>query len=287
MKAILAMTLSSLLLLAATATDSLAQTEQRLTVPLSNPGRQATLEVSMVFGSISIMAYDGDEIVIDASEDPAASRSRAPRGSGDRDDDDDDAVATDGFRRIPNTSLGITAEEYNNTVEISADQRRMGRGMRLDISVPRLTSVRARTVNGGALVVEGVSGEHELANVNGRITATDIAGSIVANTTNGELLITFTEIARDKAMSFTTLNGDVDVTFPANLAADLRINAGRGDVMTDFDFVLQTQEPVVERSENGERYRVRLEREVRALIGGGGPELTFKTFNGDIIIRRR
>jgi hypothetical protein len=32
---------------------------------------------------------------------------------------------------------------------------------------------------------------------------------------------------------------------------------------------------------------VRLEREVRAVVGGGGPEMQFKTFNGDIVIRQR
>jgi hypothetical protein len=30
-----------------------------------------------------------------------------------------------------------------------------------------------------------------------------------------------------------------------------------------------------------------MERETRARIGGGGPEIQFKTFNGDITIRKR
>jgi hypothetical protein len=249
---------------------ALAQAEQQLTVPLSQPGRPVVLDVDTLFGSISVSAYDGAEVIIEAHDGGKEEPSETGR---------------DGLRRISNTSFGITAEEYNNTVTVSVD--RMSRGVVLDISVPRMTSVRARTVNQGSLVIQGVVGEHELSNVNGRIEATDIGGSLVANTTNGELRASFTELAPDKAMSFTTLNGSVDVTFPPNLAADLQVNAGRGQVLTDFDFEIQPQASVVERSENGERYRVRLERDVRARVGGGGPLFTFKTFNGDVIVRRR
>ena len=36
----------------------------------------------------------------------------------------------------------------------------------------------------------------------------------------------------------------------------------------------------------GKGYRVRMEKAVEGTIGGGGPELRFKTFNGDIILRQ-
>jgi DUF4097 and DUF4098 domain-containing protein YvlB len=88
-------------------------------------------------------------------------------------------------------------------------------------------------------------------------------------------------------MSFTSFNGDIEVAFPRGLSADLRVNAGRGEVLTDFDFEVQPQTSVVDRGGEAGRYRVRLEREVRAVVGGGGPEMQFKTFNGDIVIRQR
>jgi DUF4097 and DUF4098 domain-containing protein YvlB len=88
-------------------------------------------------------------------------------------------------------------------------------------------------------------------------------------------------------MSFSTFNGDIDVTFPASLTAVLRINSGRGEVLTDFDVEVQPQPPVVERGGEGGRYQVRLERETRAVIGRGGPDIYFKTFNGNITVRKR
>src|SRR5690606_26252479 len=95
-------------------------------------------------------------------------------GNRDDDDNDDAAARREGLRRIPNTALGLTAEENNNTVSVKLDFS--PRSAKLDISVPRQTSVRASVVNGGDVTVTGVTGSHELSNVNGDVIATDIGG---------------------------------------------------------------------------------------------------------------
>lgn len=249
---------------------AVAQPEQPIVVPLSDPSRPAMLEVSLFNGSISVIADDGDEVVI-LTHDRSA-EAQPP-------------VDENGLHRVPNTSIGLTAEERDNTVSIASDW--IGRAVDLEIMVPRRTSVHARAVNSGELRVEGVAGDHELSNVNGSIAAVDISGSAVVGTTNGNVEVSFKELTPGKAMSFTSFNGNVEVTFPGDLAADLRMNSARGEVLTDFDFDVEPQTPVVERGADGDRYRVRLERDVRAAVGGGGPELQFKTFNGNIVIRHR
>jgi DUF4097 and DUF4098 domain-containing protein YvlB len=154
--------------------------------------------------------------------------------------------------------------------------------------VPRRTSVRASLVNGGDVEVIGVTGEHELANVNGDVIATDIAGSAVINATNGDVHATFTAVDGAKAMSFTSFNGDVDVTLPRDLAADLIVASQQGDVYTDFDVQAQDDPPRVETDgDAGGRFRVRMRQQTRYTIGGGGPDIQLRTFNGDIMIRRR
>lgn len=255
-------------LFASLAGSALAQSSDLVTVALSEPGSQAELEVSLVLGSISVTTHDADEIVVMTSGGRGIV-SNEPR--------------SDGLRRIPNASFGLTVTEENNVVTVSAG--RPGPGTDLRIRVPPNTSVRAKTVSGGQIAVRGVTGEHELSNVNGEIIALDIAGSLVANTTNGDVRVTFKELTPEKAMSFSSFNGDVEVSFPPDLQADLVISGGRGDVLTEFDFNLEQSQPSVEESGGGGRYRVRIEREVRATVGGGGPEMYFKTFNGDIVIR--
>ena len=75
------------------------------------------------------------------------------------------APRTEGLRRIPTTSLGMTVTERDNVVSIELDFAQ--RNYALEISVPRRTSVHAQTVQGGDVKVTGVTGEHELENVNG------------------------------------------------------------------------------------------------------------------------
>lgn len=264
-----------------------AHAEERIVVPLTDAARPVVLEVDTIRTSINVTAYDGKEIVIVARESTAKEgdddrEQRGPRGRAGK---DEDGSSTAGLRRIPNSSVGLTASEDNNVVSVKTDFSRQP--LALDISVPRTTSVRAKTVNGGDLALTGVAGEHELSNVNGRIVAKDIAGSLVANTTNGSIRATFTEVTAGKAMSFNTFNGDVDVTFPAKLAATLRVTSGRGDFYTDFDVAMQQQAPEVTQGGQNGRYEVRLERETVAVVGRGGPDIRFKTFNGNVMIRKR
>ena len=151
----------------------------------------------------------------------------------------------------------------------------------VEIPVPRLKVV----VPIGLVRVN--AGELELGNTNGAIEALDIKGSVVAHTTNGDVRVTFDRITPDKAMSFVTFHGDVDITFPAGFRADLRIAASRGDIFTDFEFESTPSDPAVKATREGGRLRVVMTDEVRATIGGGGPDMHFKTWSGDVLIRKR
>jgi DUF4097 and DUF4098 domain-containing protein YvlB len=160
----------------------------------------------------------------------------------------------------------------------------------LQIRVPRRTSVKASLVNGGDVEIDSVTGEHELSNVNGDVIATDISGSAVINATNGDVRATFTSVEPMKPMSLTSFNGDVDVTLPANIKADLIVGSQQGDVYTDFDVVAQTDPPNIERGGGGNPNRgpkIVMRQNTRYAIGGGGPDITLRTFNGDVMIRKR
>ena len=250
-----------------------AQSDERLVVPLSDPSRPAILEIAMFSGDITVNAYDGNEIVI-VTDTPV------------RDADEAEAPRADGLRRIQSSTVGLTAEEANNTVALRMDFSM--RDVDLEVTVPRRTSVHASLVNGGDIAISGVTGEHELSNVNGDVIATDVTGSAVMNSTNGDVRAAFVGVNATKSMSFSSFNGDVDVTLPTSLAADLLVTSQQGEVLTDFDVVMQQDPAVVERSGEADgRYRVRMQRETRYAIGGGGPDIQLRTFNGDIMIRKR
>jgi len=262
---------AAVLLLAAAAAH--AQGNNRYVVPLSKPGQPVHLDVDLVSGSITVEPHTGNEVVVEAV------------GADDGDHESKPARGGAGMRRLPNRSLGLVVEEENNKVAVSMGG--MPRDVTLRILVPRQTSVSLSTVNDGDIHVSGLEGTLELNNVNGEIIAKDVAGSVVAHTTNGDVKVVMSRVDPKAALAFATLNGDVDVSLPASFHGDLRMRSDNGEIYTDFDVQLSTVPAKVEQQRNGGKYRLEVEQEVRGTIGGGGPEIQLRTFNGDIYLRKR
>jgi hypothetical protein len=247
-----------------------AQSTDKVSVAFSDPSRPGVVKVSLVSGSISVKGYEGKEVVVEA-------RARSGRESG-RDGN---------MKRIPMFSTGLSVEEEDNQIQIGAASHQ--RPIDIDVTVPYRTSLTLRTVNDGDIVVNGVEGEFDVNDVNGSVTLTNVSGNAVAHALNGKVLVTFKSINTQKPMAFSSLNGDIDVTFPAELKANVSLSSERGEVFSDFDVQLQPRAPqqIVEDGRGkGGKYRVRLEKTIRGTINGGGQEIQFKNFNGGIYIRR-
>lgn len=244
----------------------------RVPVTLSDPSRPALVKASLVHGGITVKAYDGKEVIVEA---------RA------RNLDRESARSDSNMKRIIVSSTGLSVEEENNEVRINTDSYM--RPIDLTISVPVHTSLKLSAVNSGEIVVSGVDGELDVNDVNGSVTLNNVSGSAVAHALNGRLLATFTRVNPQKPMAFSSLNGDIDVTFPADLKANLSLKSDRGEILTDFDVQIQTapvQQSVEDGRPHGGKYRVRIDKTVHATINGGGPEYQFTNFNGGIYIRK-
>lgn len=265
----LSLAAAALLLVAGFAPARPAAAEQ-VVVPLSHPGQPAQVEVHTLMAGISVEAYDGKEVVIDSQPSKDEKEPTPP-------------AKARGLKRISGAGLGLTAEEKDNKVEVRVDGPVGGK---LSIKVPRDTSLQLKTVNGGEVSVRGVHGELELGNVNGGITAVDVSGSVVAHTTNGGIKVVLRKVAQGEPMSFVTLNGDVDVTLPSDLKATLNLQSSHGEVYTDFDVDVHSDSSTTGPERSGGRYRVEMNRAVSGTVHGGGPEITLRTFNGDIYVRK-
>lgn len=263
------------LILAFAATGAAAQDGDTISVPLSDPSKPVLVQTNLVSGGIKVEAYDGQTVMVRVAELEAVGKKVEKRKEEPR---------SDGLRRIPNTSHGLTIEEHDNKVSISVNS--WSRTTNLEIRVPRRTSLKVRTTNNGDVEVHGVEGDIELGNTNGSITALGISGSVVAHTINGEIKVTLDSVTAGKAMSFSNLNGDIDVTFPADIRADFRMRSDQGDILTDFDVDPVTDTRKSTEGGEGKGFRMKIEKEVHAEVGGGGPEITFKNLNGDILIRK-
>lgn len=242
----------------------------RIPVTLSDPSRPARVKVSLVNGGITVKAHEGKEVVVEAR---VRNRENS-RNEG-------------GPKRLAISTTGLSVEEENNEVNINTESYM--HAIDLTVSVPVHTSLKLRAVNDGDIAVTGVDGELDVDDINGAVTLNNVSGTVVAHALNGHVYATLTRVDPQKAMAFSSLNGDIDVTFPADLKANVSIRSDQGDVFSDFDVQLQTTatQPVVEDGrKHGGKYRVKIDRTVRGTINGGGPEIQFRNFQGKIYIRK-
>lgn len=259
------------------ATESEIARGEKVSIAFRDPGRPGTVCLNAVRGSITVKAYAGKEVVV----------SKESRSAKDLESDPDRELpaAAKGLRRLNATGRAIELEEENNVVTISLGWRT--RGENLLIQVPVKTNLKLSSVNGKTLSVEGVEGELELSSTNGSVMLNDVAGSIVAHSINGKVVAKIKRIDGDKPMSFSSMNGAVDVTLPAATKANLKIQSNNGEVFTDFEVRVQPAGTKAEKVQTATgKNQVRMEAMTKGSINGGGPEYSFRNYNGNIFIRK-
>lgn len=245
----------------------------KINVSFSDPSRPGKLTVSLMSGKIIVKGHDANNVIVETT--------------GERDDDDEREGRGKhaGLRRIRNMASGLTIEEENNEMRISTQ---MHHETVLSVLVPVRTSLKLSLMNGDDIIVDRVEGDLEVNNMNGDISLTNVAGTGIIHSANGEVKAHFSRVT-GKPMSFTTLNGDVDVALPADIKATVRLDSGHGDIYTDFPIEMlptSMSSTVEDNRSKGGKYRIKMEKAMVGKINGGGVEYTLKTLNGDIHLRR-
>jgi hypothetical protein len=256
---------------------------QQITMPFRDPSMPRKLVVEGGTGSLTIRGYEGQDALIEYTgrEIPGAN---GPRGRSNRNE------PPDGMHRIGG-ARGLDITEESNTVRVNSSGIFGGQARDMVIQVPAQTSVNVKTMFGGSMTIENIAGDVEAENFNGQVTITNASGSVVAHSMNGKITVSLNKVPPDKSMSFSTFNGDVDVTLPADTKAKFKMRTDFGDIFTDFDVKMEANAPPVvqeDKDKNGKpRRRVRVDGTQSGTINGGGPEMQFTTFNGRILIHKK
>jgi hypothetical protein len=190
----------------------------RVNVPFSDPSRPKMLRASVLNGSIIVKGYNGKEAIVEAR----GEGSKHKRDRGDR---------ADGMHRIDIGGSGLSVEESDNVVTVGT--RSMNENVEINIQVPFDTSLKLHDVNGGEISVDHINGDVEIDVTNGRATATHISGSAIVHALNDRVLVTLDKVTADKPMSFSSLNGDIDVTLPADLKAKVKLKRSSSPPSTE------------------------------------------------------
>lgn len=248
------------------------------TIPVT-AGQPLLVIVKNITGSVRVTEHDRDRVEMHATEtvrgDLQADIERARAELTLKVESEPGRVAFR-VRRINDDGDDCNCGRWGNDYVVEYD---------IEVRVPRGTALDVATVNDGDVTAEGVSGDFTLANVNGGVHLTGATGSGEVKTVNGDVEASFAR-APAEATSFHTVNGDLDVTFPNDLSADLEFKTMHGDILTDFEVESLTQPPTVDRTRNGARSVMRMNRNSAFRIRSGGETLSFNTLNGDIYVRK-
>ncbi|MBT1699793.1 DUF4097 family beta strand repeat protein [Fulvivirgaceae bacterium PWU4] len=257
-----------------TASVTHAQSNE-FTIPLTDPAKRGKLKASLHTGSITIKGTTRKDVLVKY------------RSEDEEDDDDrDDKRASDGLKRVSGGGMDLEASEINNSVRVGSGGG-SNNNIHLEIEVPSGFDLDVSTHNDGDLMITNIQGELELKNHNGKITALNISGAVLATSYNDDIKVTFDKVTENMPMSFSTYNGNLDLTFPASLKASFKMKTEQGDIYTGFDMNITSTGPVQKKDTKSGTFKIVIDDWKKGDVNGGGPEFTLKNYNGDIYVRKK
>jgi hypothetical protein len=244
-------------------------TGDRVVVPARNTTHPRVVNVHVTHGSITVKPYNGKEVIVESRSGTSGRNNRS--------------ATVDGLKRIDLPPRGLTVEEDDNVIEVRATSSNVNG---LTITVPPDTSLHLRSAQGD-VNAEGVRGEVEATTSNGEIHLSNISGTVVASSTNGSIKVVMDRVDPAKPLAFSSNNGNVDVTLPADLKANVKLRSLHGEIGSDFE--IRFSGPPAPTSSGGKdgKFRVQFDRTMYGTINGGGVEASFTTLNGRILIRKK
>ena len=157
--------------------------------------------------------------------------------------------------------------------------------MNFVIKVPSRCHVLASTINEGDVTIDRTTGRVQAENVNGSIKLAHIAGPTRASTINGDVDLDY-DVNPAADCRYYSLNGDINAYFVKGLSAQVSFDSFNGDFFTNVD-ELENLPVTLEKksSESGIKYKLSGS---RFRVGKGGSTLLdFETFNGNAYLREK
>lgn len=245
-----------------------AQDSGRIVVPAPSGGRLRLVDIASSNASITVKTYDGRDVIVESG----GARHR------------DNTHVPEGMHQIYIPARGIDVQQQGDTVTI----RGRSASESITVTVPVETSLHLRSSN-GSVSVDGVHGEIDAETSNGSLRLMNVSGSVLANTHNSKITVSMDRVDPSKPSAFSTLNGSIEVTLPPDLKARMKMTTDNGSIYSDFDVTVSAGGATSQPNNTSDgRYRLRFDRTVQGTInGGGGADLTFRTANGSIVIRKK
>jgi DUF4097 and DUF4098 domain-containing protein YvlB len=210
-------------------------------------GAGSQIRIANISGDVIVTGYDGDAIIV----------------TGIKKGRDRDQVEIEDKSGSSSVDVGV---RYPKRCNCEAS-------VRFEVQVPRSISYEETFGSvSGDVHVTGVTGHLHASAVSGDVHIKDVSGSVSATAVSGDVNVEIARLEGAEDMKFSTVSGDVTLSLPASLDADVDMSSFSGSIKTDF--------PVEVRSEKfGSRNWA------RGKLGDGSRRLRISTVSGDVNMR--
>ncbi len=216
----------------------------------------AAIAVENVNGSITIEAWDRDEVRVEAVK-KASSDSRLERVKV-------EIEASPDRIRIE-TKLGSSGKFWDrNSGNASVSYR---------ISVPSTVELDSVSSVNGGVRIEGVQGPVRASTVNGDLDATGLMGDAKLETVNGSVEASFEQMGSGQRVTVESVNGGVRVYIPEDSDVSVDAETVNGSLKNDFGLDVKKGKWVGA--------------DMKGSIGSGAARLSAETVNGSVRVLRR
>jgi Putative adhesin len=189
------------------------------------------------------------------------------------------ATSTSGDIRVSGSKADVEARTHRGDIAVEDVGRIDLNALSGDVEATTIAGDVRINVVSGDVRLRGATGEIEIKTVSGEIDVSDARARFVRlGSTSGDLAYDGSIDATGR-YELETHSGDVDLTLPSNIKADLTVSTFSGEVVSDLPLVL-VPGPHGNASSHGKSLRL-------AIGGGGGARINTESFSGDINIRNR
>lgn len=228
------------------ASGSLLANHHNATASFSDPSQPGRFQARLMQGEIHIRGGDVSEVTVSTE---------APRDAKEKPRDDG--------MRVISSGASFSLQEENNVMSLSyGHSGGWGDHSEFVITVPHDTHLDIEVSMGGEVSVSDVSGDVSIKNLNGEISLHDLSGGALIESMNGEIEASFLEVHEHRPLSFTSMNGEIEVHLPADAQANVRFRSQNGTILTNFD-----EEAMVTTTTSGRAFAPEAHEEIAEFAG--------------------
>lgn len=235
--------------------NELLREEFHQTYPLSAQGR---VSLNNINGSVRVMAWDRNEVKVDAVK--SAYRR-------DRLDEAKIVVRSDA------NAFHVETNYPQRTQTFNSGEGRLNNPASVEytLTVPRGARIDSIELINGDLDVDNLTGDVKASSINGRVSGHELMGEVKLSTVNGKVEGMFGRLNEAKGISLGSVNGPVSLMIPSDSNAEIKAGTVHGSISNDFGLPVRRGDYVG--------------RDLAGQLGQGGARIKLGNVNGPITIK--